>query len=332
MKKRATIYDVAAAAGVSISTVSRVLNNPDKVRPETRERVMEAIDRLGFVPKVEAMVRARQGTHRIGVLAPFFTLPSFVQRLHGIALALSESPYELVIYNVDSVARRDSYISTLTLPQRLDGLIVMAMPLPPHAVRRFSQAHLEVVLIEIEHPECTCILIDNVTGGRMAAEHLIRKGHRRIAFVGDSHVPPYSLHNSAPRLEGFRQALEDAGVPLPKEYIALDRHGLEPARQLGHRLLGLSRPPTAVFAASDTQAMGVLQAARERGAKVPDDLAVIGFDDIPIADYIGLTTVRQPLQESGRVAIELLLARLNDPGRVVQHVQLPLTVVERSTT
>jgi LacI family transcriptional regulator len=326
----ATIYDVAKHAGVSISTVSRVLNAPDQVNIETRSRVLDVIDELNFVPKAEAAARARKGTRRIGVLAPFITYPSFVQRLRGVAM-LADSAYELVIYNVDSAARRDSYLATLPVTRRLDGLLVMALPFGELAAQRLLSNAMDTVLIECAHPAFSSVEIDDEDGGRMVANYLIERGHRRCAFIGDSEVPDYAIHTSAQRLDGYQEALQSAGLALPPEYIALGPHGLESARQLAHRLFDLPTPPTAIFSPSDTQALGVLRAANERGLRVPEDLAVIGFDDVEIADYIGLTTVRQPLEESGRVAIELLLARLADHLRPVQQVRLPLTLVQRAT-
>ncbi len=149
--------------------------------------------------------------------------------------------------------------------------------------------------------------------------------------MGDGDVPDYALPTSDVRLQGFRQALAERNLTLPDEYIGRVPHSLENARHVAHRLLDLPQPPDAIFAASDTQAMGVLQAARERGIRVPEQLAVVGFDDIDIADYIGLTTVRQPLEESGRVAVDLLLSRLADPSRPAQDVWLPLNLVRRQT-
>jgi DNA-binding LacI/PurR family transcriptional regulator len=149
--------------------------------------------------------------------------------------------------------------------------------------------------------------------------------------VGDKDLPDYAIYPSEWRLAGYRKALQDAGVPLADGYIALAPHGLEQARQLTHRLLDLPETPTAIFAPSDLQAMGILKAARERGLSVPDQLAVIGFDDLEMSDYIGLTTVRQPLKESGSVAVELLLARLADRARPVQHVRLSLTIAKWQT-
>lgn len=326
-----TVYEVAEKAGVSIATVSRVLNNPEKVHPATRDRVLSVIDALGFVPKAEAAARARKGSARIGVLAPFFTYPSFVARLHGVADALADSPFELVIYNVDSSSRRVGYLASLPVTRRIDGLIVMALPFDDEAEKRLLANGLETVLIEFSRRPFSSVRIDDRAGGALAADYLLSRGHRCCGFVGDADVPDYALRTSDMRLEGYRARLQSAGVELPDEYISLARHSLENARRAAHRLFDLPRPPTAIFAASDTQAMGVLKAARERGLTVPGDVAVVGFDDIDMADYIGLTTVRQPLQESGRVAVDLLLARLADPSRPPQEVWLPLTLVIRET-
>jgi DNA-binding LacI/PurR family transcriptional regulator len=326
-----TVYEVAENAKVSIATVSRVLNSPEKVNEATRARVLAAIDRLGYVPKAEAAARARKDHGRIGVLAPFFTLPSFVERLRGVANALDDSPYELAIYNVDSSARRDGYLASLPLTRRLDGLIIMALPFDEAAAERLLKHQLETVLIEFSQEPFSSIRIDDRAGGRLAGEYLLSRGHQRCAFVGDADLPNYAIHTSDWRLDGYREALAAAGMTLPGEYVMLAPHSRENARLLAHRLLDLPEPPTAIFAASDNQAVGVMKAARERGLSMPKDLAVMGFDGVDIADYIGLTTLHQPLEESGRVAVDLLLDRLADPSRPPQRIRLPLTLVRRET-
>jgi LacI family transcriptional regulator len=327
----ATVYDVAARAEVSISTVSRVLNTPEKVNSATRKRVMGAIDELAFVPKAEAVARSRRKHGRIGVLAPFLTYPSFVQRLRGVTTALSDLPYELIIYYVDSVARLESHIASLAVTRRLDGLILMGLSLSDTAAERLRNAGIETIPIEFPYAGFSSVEIDNEAGGRLAAEYLLAQGHRRLGFVGDANLPDFAIHNSERRQAGYRAAIEQAGLTLLDEYVGLAPHGLETARQQAHRLLSLPEPPTAIFAQSDTQAMGVLRAARERGLTPPRDVAIVGFDDVEIAEYVGLTTIRQPLEESGRVAVELLLARLTDRARLPQRVQLPLTLVQRDT-
>jgi len=326
-----TVYEVAEKAGVSIATVSRVLNSPEKVNEATRARVLTAIDSLGFVPKAEAAARARRHAGRIGVLAPFFTFPSFVERLRGVAGALADSPYELVIYNVDSSTRLVGYLASLPVPRRLDGLIVMALPFGDAVAERLVANELPTVLVEFSRDPFPSIRIDDRAGGRMTAEYLIRKGHRSFGFIGDADVPEYAIPTSDWRMEGYREALMAAGFELPESHIALASPSIENARRSACRLFDLPDPPTAIFAASDTQAMGVLKAARERGISVPQQLAVIGFDDLEIAGYIGLTTIRQSLEESGRVAVDLLLSRLADPSRPPQRVRLPLTLVQRET-
>ncbi len=327
----ATIYDVARKAEVSISTVSRVLNSPSQVHEATRARVLAAIDALGFVPKAEAVDRARKGMRRIGVLAPFFTYPSFVQRLRGVDARLSESPYELVIYNIDSARRHEAYLSSLPFARRLDGLIVMALPPTQETLQWLINSELGAVLIECVHPNFSSVEIDDVEGGRMAASYLLEKGHRQFGFVGDATAPNYAIYPSHLRRCGFQQFLAQVGITLRDEYIALGPHSLEHARQQGHQLFSLPSPPTAVFAASDTQAMGVLRAAQDCGMRVPEDVAIIGFDDLDVAEYLGLTTIRQPLEESGRVAADLLLARLSEPERPTQRIKLPLTIIQRAT-
>ena len=327
----ATVYDVAKRAKVSIAAVSRVINSPEKVQEGTRERVFSAVDALSFVPRAEAVARARKTFGQIGVIAPFLVYPSFVQRLRGVSNALANSPYDLVVYNVDSAPRRDGYLACLSLTRRLDGLIIMSLPVDDTAAHRLIHHKLETVLIETNRDMFASIEIDDQAGGRMAAEYLIGKGHRCCAFVGDADLPDYALHTSDVRLTGFRQGLEAAGLTLPDEYIGLASHSMEHARQQTLRLLDLPKPPTAIFAHSDNQAMGVLKAARERNVAIPHELAVIGFDDIEMADYIGLTTIRQPLEESGRLAVEMLLARLADSTRSIHHVRLPLTFIQRET-
>jgi DNA-binding LacI/PurR family transcriptional regulator len=328
-KKNPTIYDVAERSGSSISTISRVLNSPDKVNVVTRQRILEVIDELGFVPKADARARALRLNGRIGVITPFFTAPSFVQRLRGLAGELSKKNYDLVIYTVDSVDRLHSYLSSLPLTGNLDGLVIISLPVEDADVNRLLKHNIPTVLIEFPHPELNGVEIDDVGGGRMAAEYLIAKGHRRIAFLGDTDLPEYAIHPVSLRLVGFRHALQEAGIALPGEFVRLSPYTMEQTRHVAIELLHTSNPPTAVFAATDFQALGVIKAARQIGVKVPEQLAVIGFDDIDIADYADLTTIRQHLEESGRLAIEILFAHIADPSRPSQHVNLPLTVVER---
>jgi DNA-binding LacI/PurR family transcriptional regulator len=330
-KKPPTIYDVAELSGVSISTISRVLNASNKVNTETRARVFKAIDKLGFVPKAEARARALGKTSRIGVVTPFFTAPSFVQRLRGVAGALSKVNYDLVIYTVDSADRLRGYLASLPLTGNIDGLVIMSLPIGEAEAHRLLEHNIPTVLIEYPHPDLNSVEIDDAEGGRLAAQYLLKKGHRRIAFLGDTDLPEYAIHPVSLRLLGFRQVLSEAGVTIPERMVRLAPYTQEQTRQVASELLSLDEPPTAIFAATDFQALGVLKAARQLQVRVPGDLAVIGFDDLDMAEYADLTTIRQHLDESGRLAVEILLSHIADPSRPSQHVNIPLSLIERAT-
>jgi len=248
-KKSPTIYDVAKLSGVSISTISRVLNAPDKVNSETHKRVMNAIDQLGFIPRAEARARALQNTDRIGVLTPFFTAPSFVQRLRGVASALSKANYELVIYPVDSMDHLQGYISSIPLMRNIDGLIIMSLSLNDQDAQRLSNNNMETVLIEYSHPRLNSIVIDDQRGGLMVAEHLISKGYKSFGFLGDIEPPErFAIHPVKSRLIGFTQGLEKAGLSLPDEYIFSCPYTQKETWEAAHQLLSLPKPPSAIFA------------------------------------------------------------------------------------
>jgi len=332
-KKSPTIYDVAKLSGVSISTISRVLNTPDKVNSETHKRVMHAIDKLGFVPRAEARAHALRNTNRIGVLTPFFTAPSFVQRFRGVASALSKANYELVIYPVDSMDHLQGYISSIPLMRNIDGLIIMSLSVGDQDAQRLSSNGMETVLIEYSHTQLNSIVINDERGGQLAAEHLISKGHKLFAFMGDIEPPEkFMIHPVRSRLTGFRHVLEEAGISLSKEYTRSAPYNKKESKQAALELLSLPKPPTAIFAGSDIQALSVMKVARQLNIKIPGDLAVIGFDDIDVSEHVDLTTICQHLDESGRLAAEILLARINEPNRPLQHITLPLNLIERMTT
>jgi LacI family transcriptional regulator len=332
-KKKPTIYDVAKNSGVSISTISRVLNSPDKVNPETRRRVMSSIDLLGFIPKAEARARAMQNTNRIGVLTPYFTAPSFVQRLRGVASALSRANYELVIYPVDSVEHLQGYLSSIPIMQNIDGLIIMSLAIEDKDARRLHDNGMETVLIEYSHSHLNSIEIDDAHGGQLAARHLIEKGHKRIAFLGDIEPPErLAIHPVKSRLEGFKKVLDDAAIPLPRKYVMSAAYTQESSEQAALELLRMDQPSTAIFAAADIQAISIMKMARRLKLRIPDDVAVIGFDDTDIAEYMDLTTIRQNLDESGRLAVEILLSHIVESDRTLQHIKIPLKLIERLTT
>ncbi len=328
-----TIYHVAKAAGVSISTVSRVINASPNVSDATRERVQQAIDKLGFVPKAEARARAMKDFARIGVLTPFFTAPAFVQRLRGVAQALSSTRYELTIFTVESIEHLNHYLATLPITGHLEGLILLSLRVNDESAEKLKKNNLETVLIEYPRRDLNTVEIDDVEGGRIAAEFLAAKGHRHLGFIGDTRdLGEYNILPITLRLKGFRQGVAAAGLHLPEENIFTSAYEVNAAEATIEPMLRRPNPPTAIFAATDLQAIGVINKARQLGLRVPEDLAVLGFDNLDVADYFGLSTICQKLDESGRQAVEILLSRLKDPQRPLRHIRLPLTVCERRTT
>jgi DNA-binding LacI/PurR family transcriptional regulator len=327
----ARIADVAALAGVGVATVSRVLNGHVGVRPSTKERVVEAIEALNYRPSSLARSLSLQRTMVVATLLPWFTNPSAVQRVRGIVEGLSGSAYDLMVFDIESEDRQRRAFELFDRGDRADGLLVVST-LPPEAeVDRLRAAGVPCVLIDAVHPSFPSIAVDDVAGGEMATRHLVELGHRRIALIGDP-PPEFRFEWSRDRTRGYERALTSAGIEPRSAYVREGTRLPHVARAIASELLSLPDRPTAIFAASDTQALGTLEAARSLGIRIPAELSVIGFDDIEVAAYVGLTTVRQPLLESGRRGAKLLLDTL--AGRPVGPLceLLPLELVARSTT
>jgi DNA-binding LacI/PurR family transcriptional regulator len=328
----ATIADVAAAAGVGAGTVSRVLNDSPRVSSETRARVLAAIELLDYRPSPLARGLSRGRSQTFGVVVPFFTHASAVERLRGVVAALEGSRYDMVLFNVESPVHRDEHFASLTRRDRADGLLIVSLPPPNGSLERLAEAGVPVVLLDARGDGAPAVVTDDVEGGRMATRHLLALGHERVAFIGDEPDNPFGFTSSWDRERGFVEAMETAGAEVRSGYIRHGPHIRSVARHLTEELLAQRHPPTAIFASSDTQAMGVLEAVRAAGLRVPDDLSVVGFDDIEVSSYAGLTTVRQPLYESGRRATSLLLEALETgPLAPVEH-RLGLELILRQTT
>ncbi len=328
----ATIYDVAAEAGVSISTVSLALNTPGRVSARTRSKVLAAVDTLGFTPKPAAVAKARRGVGRIGVLAPHTSYPSVARRLNGILAAVARRPLEVVLFDQESAAESTSpLLASLPVTGRLDGLIVVSLPLDAAVADRLTGLGLPTVLVDVRHPGLDSVHTDDAAGGRLVAGHLLERGHRRFAFLGEAQASDRYVSPTQSRLEGYRSALAEAGHELADRDMRLVRHRSRDAFAAAGKLLNRPDRPTAVFAADDILAAGVLRAARDLGLAVPADVAVAGFDDGEPAEVIGLTTVRQPLEESGRAAMERLIQQL-DRRTAPRDVSLGLELIARTTT
>jgi LacI family transcriptional regulator len=328
-----TIADVAARAGVGAGTVSRVLNDRPKVSADARARVLAAIEELDYRPNPLARGLSLGRCQTLGVVVPFFTHASAVERLRGIVAALRDSRYDLVLFNVESPIHRDEHFAALTGRDRADGLLILSLPPPASDVQRLRAAGVPIVLVDATADGVPCVVTDDVEGGRIATRHLVQLGHRRIAFMGDATDNGFGFTSSARRELGYESVLRATGIRHRRSYVRHGPHERETAVGMADQLLRLRTPPTAIFAASDVQATGVLEAARRLGLRVPEDLSVVGFDDIELSGYVGLTTVRQPLFDSGYLGARHLLDAVEGRTHIVaaEH-RLPLELVVRSTT
>jgi DNA-binding LacI/PurR family transcriptional regulator len=333
--KSATIRDVARRAGVGLGTVSRVLNNSPFVSGATRERVLAVIDELHYVPNITARRLSLGKTLTIAVIVPFFTRPSFIERLRGIEHTLTESDYDLIIYNVETVKRRDECMRKIPHRDSADGVLILSLSPQDEDIPYLVRADVPIVLVDANHASLAAlnrVIVDDGDGGRKATQYLIDLGHRKIGFVSDYLKDPFNFTSSRDRYHGYRQALATSGIPFRPEYHAQGPHGRFEARMLATRLLKMDDRPTAIFAASDTQAMGVVEAARDLDLNVPQELSIIGYDDIEVAEYLGLTTVRQMLYESGQRGVELLLDAIEKkPVNPVCEI-MPTELIVRQTT
>lgn len=324
----ATILDVAARAGVGVGTVSRVINDSPQVSAETRSKVQAVIEELGYRPSAVARALSSGRTASVAVLAFGVTNPSVSVRLEGILSVLGGGT-DVVICSVEDPDRRRELVIRHTQDQKSRGALAISLELAPPEVEMFADAGVPLVSLDFDLPNVPSVMIDDVAAGAVATKHLIDLGHERIAYLGDAETGDYRTRASAQRHEGYLAAMNEAGLePLAGHDARVGEAGKKAAAA---ELFGLPTPPTAIFAPADTTALCVLGQARVQNLRVPTDLSVVGFDDLWAAFAAGLTTMSQPLFESGRLGAEALQALLGG-GEVEQRVELGAELVLRSTT
>jgi DNA-binding LacI/PurR family transcriptional regulator len=326
-----TIRDVARKAGVGVGTVSRVINDSSAVSEATKQKVLKAIESLDYSPNLVARRLSLGKTQTIGVIVPYFTNPSVVERLRGVVSVIAASDYDMVLYDVETVVRREAYLRDVPRHRQVDGLLIISLELTNQEVDRLDRSDIPTVLIDARHPDLNQVVVDNVEGGYIATRHLIDLGHRKIAYISDYLSDPFNSP-VRDRFTGYTMALEEAEIPFRTEYHLQAMHGRNEARRMTHDLLDLPEPPTAIFAYSDTQAIGVIEAARERALTIPTDLSVIGFDDIEAAEYLNITTIKQALYESGIRGSKLLLDSMARNFSTPKQILLPAKLIRRRTT
>ncbi|ADB29379.1 transcriptional regulator, LacI family [Kribbella flavida DSM 17836] len=331
----AGVKDVAAAAGVSLGTVSNVLNRPEMVSPATRAKVEAAMESLGFV-RNESARQLRAGSSRIvAYLMLDAGNPFFTDVARGVEEAAREAGLSVFLCNSNEDAGREADYLDLLEQQRVQGVLIT--PIDPHSSRiaTLPLRGTPVVVVDrsLDDAQHCSVAVDDVLGGEVALTHLIELGHERVAFVGG----PNTIGQVTDRREGARNALEEAGLPA-ENLVELTTAALTVAegRGAGQRLAGLpaDRRPTAAFCANDLLALGLLQQCVSLGLRVPEDLAIVGYDDIEFAAAaaVPLTSVRQPRQLLGKTAAELLLDESSNPDHEHQRVTFTPELVVRTST
>ncbi len=331
-----TIYDLAREAGVGIGTVSRCLNNHPSVSPQTHAKVLAVAKRLNYQPHAYAQGLASRRTNTVSMIIPYFTNYFFIQVLQGVQDKASELGVDLILYGVNDPAQAETYLRRSLHRGHVDGVLFFSMKFPETFVAKFQQIRLPLVLVDTYHPKFDSIRVRNREGAMLATRHLLQLGHREIAMINAS----LDTQPARERLDGYRAALEEFNIPFTLDRVIVKGSGRQDGfnREAGHtsmaELLRGNRGASsfsAVFIASDVQAIGALEAAREQGVRVPEDIAVVSFDDIELARYAGLTTMRQPLYEMGMLALERLMARLKDPaGAPTLSTFLPELIIRKT--
>mgnify|MGYP000545467871 CR=1 FL=1 len=328
----ATIREVARKAGVAAITVSRVINRSGYVSDETRQRVEQAIAELDYVPNVLARGLRSSRTHTLGLLVTDITNAFWTTVARGAEDAAVRSGYSVFLCNTDeSASKQEQYLRAL-LSHRVEGVIIAPASSDRSALTALERARLPFVIVDRRVPgvDADLVLGDSLGGARMLVEHLLARGHRRIAHIGG----PVGVSTADDREQGYREALMAAGIEVDPDLVQRGDYKLESGRRLMRQLLERSPLPTAVFAANNVLAVGALAALQERGLRVPEDMALVCFDDLPQASLIDpfLTVAAQPAYDLGATALRLLLARLADPYRPPETVMLPVQLVVRRSS
>jgi len=326
IKRHVTRNDVAHEAGVSPAIVSYVVNNgPRPVAPETYKRVIEAIERLGYKPNAIARSLRLQRTSTIGLILPDTQNPYFAEVVRGVEKIASQHGYSIILCHSDySLEQEIRYVNVLE-SERVAGVLWFPATDNAKPQQILSESGVPVVILDriVSGLQAHCVIADNFRGGYLATKHLIQLGHSRIGCI----ARPLDLYHSQERVRGYRAALSENGLPDDSSLIVKGGFRLEDGRSAAIQLFDQQPPPTAIFAYNDFMALGALRAASERGLNIPNDVSIIGFDDIPQSSFTvpALTTIRQPKLEMGCRGAELLLDLITKKKRR-NAVESPLGV------
>jgi LacI family transcriptional regulator len=329
---KVTIVEVAEKAGVSLGTVSRVMNNDSHVSPETRERVSTVMREMGYVANRQARGLKGSRTNVIGVLAPDLGTGYIGEILHGIDTELGLHQLDLMLFTTHRTAVKEANYVANMVQGMVDGLLLVLPRNPADYTGTLTARNFPTVLIDHQGTGnlCPAVGATNWQGAYHATEYLIKLGHTRIGFITGS----MDLGAAIDRLDGYKSALRVHHIPEDPQLIYQGSFFQPDGYAGGSALLESDHPPTAIFASNDVMAMGVMDAIRSRGLRIPEDVSILGFDDIPQAAMVrpALTTVRQPLEQMGRLATQMLIDQLKNPEKQIGRIELPTQLIVRDST
>ncbi|AOZ89683.1 catabolite control protein A [Bacillus xiamenensis] len=328
-----TIYDVAREANVSMATVSRVVNGNPNVKPTTRKKVLEAIDRLGYRPNAVARGLASKKTTTVGVIIPDISSIFYSELARGIEDIATMYKYNIILSNSDQNTDKELHLLNTMLGKQVDGIVFMGGNITDVHVEEFKRSPVPIVLAASveEQAQTPSVNINYEQAVYDSVQLLVEKGHKRIAFVSGPLSEPI---NSVRKLAGYKRALEEAGIAFDEALVAEGDYSYDSGIDALDNLLDQSDKPTAVIAATDEMALGVIHGAQDRGVSIPEDLEVIGFDNTRLSLMVRpqLTTVVQPTYDIGAVAMRLLTKLMNKEQVEDQIVELPHRIEERQST
>ncbi|OEG00012.1 catabolite control protein A [Vulcanibacillus modesticaldus] len=328
-----TIYDVARESGFSMATVSRVINGSSKVKPATRKKILETIERLGYRPNAVARGLASKKTTTIGVVIPDISSSFFAEVVRGIEDIANMYNYNIILSNSDKNLEKELNLINTLLEKQVDGLLFMGGEVTEQHVDIFQSSTVPVVLAATKDPKniFPSVDIDHFQAAKDAVMAFIEAGHRKIAFISGQLTDPLTGYA---RFQGYKKALDEANIPFDERYVKIGNYHYESGMEAMRYFLSLDVKPTAVFAVSDEMAVGAIHEIQDQGLNVPNDIEVRGFDNTPISSMVRplLSTVSIPQYDIGAVAMRFLTKHINEEPIENQFVILQHQLIERKST
>ena len=332
--KRVTLRDIASLTGFSINTVSRALNNKEKVNTDTRTKILAAAAQFGYRPNRLAKGLRSNKTGTIGIVVTDVANPFFSALVKGIARAAREFDYSIILQDSDEDYAGEEEAIQVLLAEQVDGILITPVQSEQETIERLAKAHFPFVLVGryFHDLDTNYVVPDDYQGGFIATDHLLKQGHRRIAMVNG----PLHISSARERFQGFSDALAKYDIPVDKSLVSTGALTVEEGLDLARCILKRVPRPSAIVCYSDFVAFGVMQAIREIGLSIPDDIAVVGFDDVRMASclQVPLTTIQSPKEELGRQAMQLLVHRLekNHHDGETDQRKLDVTLIPRESS